>query len=792
MCAQERPSTPADLEVSGTVIDSLNKQPVELATVSISANGNILRSAATDHAGKFSFIIPGTGTYTIQVSFMGYRPNISEPLSGPKQIQIQLVRNAASLNQVIVTAKPPLVFNKGDKLIYNAGSDVSNKAGSATDVLRKVPLLTVSGDGEVRLRGSANIKVLLNGMPSGIIAKNLKEALKMIPASSIRSIEVITSPSAKYEAEGAAGIVNIITKRPVKGTNGNVDLATGNLEQSANATLNITREKFDYSFTLNTSRNNLRTVSALERTSFDQAQPAGVLYQQNDATQYDRGTYAGFSTVYRPDSSQKIGADLSYWGGSWPIKSSLYNRYVNAANPAEYNQRSNQAGNFDYYELSLHYQKKMKKKGQELDFKTLIARSGDRSDYTTTQFNLKGFNYFTEKGPNREKTWDNDMQVDYTHPLNAAGKNVLETGTRFTSTRASTSYDIYNNQADSGSERLVKIDARSDAMDYSQNIYAAYASLKFETADQWTFRAGMRFEGTALSSTFKNNRPSFSANFSNWVPSVLIAKKLNEHHELKLSYIERIRRPFIWDLNPYVNASDPRNLSSGNPQLRPEKTRTLEIGHTFMATSGLMLNSSIYYQANNDVIESFATIDGHGISLTTPRNIASGKRFGGNINSSIALTDKWTANGGLELYRGWFESPALITGNKGNFYAANINTSYNLPKNLTLQISGDCSNGFITLQGRNSAYWNYRLSVQKELFGKKANILVTFTNPFQETQTQRSYASAPTFRENISKNVYNRAFAVAFSWKFGSFKKQVNEEDRNTEEEARPARRGRF
>lgn len=787
--AQQKPSATPGQEVTGTVVDSLTKQPIELATVTLWVNEKAIRSAATDHAGKFSFTLYGASTYTINVSFIGYMPYLSSPLNGPQNIQVQLVSNATSLNHVIVSAKTPLLVNKGDKLIYNAGSDISNKAGSATDVLRKVPLLTVGGDGEVQLRGSANIKVLLNGMPSGIIAKNLKEALKMIPASSIKSIEVITSPSAKYEAEGAAGIINIITKKAVKGTNGNVDLAAGNLEQSANATLNIAGEKFDYSFTLNANRNKLRTVSALERTIFYNLQPAGVLYQQNDATQYDRGTYAGFSAAYRPDSSQKLGADLSYWGGSWPVKSTLYNRYVNGSNPVEYNQQSNQAGNFNYYELALNYQKKMRRKGQELDIRTMIARSADRSDYTTNQFNLKEFNYFTEKGPNHGTTWDNDIQADYTHPLNRAGKNVLETGARFARTSASTTYDIYNNQADSGSKQLVRIDARSDAMDYSQNIFAAYGSVKFETANEWTLRAGIRFEGTAINSTFKSNQPSFNTSFSNWVPSLLITKKLNEHHELKFSYTERIRRPFIWDLNPYVNASDPRNLTSGNPQLKPEKTKALEFGHNFNAPGGFMLNSSIYYQVNSDVIESFATVDGNGISLTTPRNIAAAKRLGGNINASINLANNWTANGGLELYRVWFKSPALAIANKGNFYSVNLNTAYKLPKNLTLQVSGDYSNGFITLQGRNSAYWSYRLSAQKAFFNNKASVLVTFNSPFPKVLNQRSYASAPTFQENISRNLYNRAFTVAFSWKFGSFKKLVNEEKLNSEDEAKQPRR---
>ncbi len=790
--AQGQMPSSTSSEITGIVLDSLTKRPIEMATVSLSANGKVLLSMSSDQSGKFNFQIQDNIVYTISVSFMSYHTYCSKPLTGTRQLVIMLTGNAAALGEVVVKAKTPPLQYKNDKLVYNAGTDISNKTGSATDVLRKVPLLTVGVDGEVKLRGNSNIKVLLNGMPSGMMAKNLKEALKIIPASSIKSIEVITSPSAKYEAEGAAGIINIITKKAVKGTSGSVDLSGGNLEQSANAVLSINREKFDYSFNLNTSRNQLRTVSTLERTSFINGQRSGSLYQQNDATQYDRGTSAGLSLNYRPDNSQKIGAYLSYWRGSWPAKNSSYNRLSDATSLSEYNQRSRQSGLFNYYELALNYQKKMNKKDQELTIKAMIGRSDDRSDYLTNRFNLSGSKNFTEKGPNTGKNWDSDIQADYSHPLSRAGKKLLETGVRFTRASSQTAYEVYNNQSNPGSEQLDRIGSRSDAMDYFRNIYSGYVSLKLEAGKQWTIRPGLRFEGTAINSTFKSNQLSFSATFSNWVPNILIAKKLNDHHEFRFNYTERIRRPFIWDLNPYVNASDPRNLISGNPQLRPEKTRMLELGHAYNANSNLMLNSSIYYQFTNDAIESFTTVNAQGISLTTPSNVASSRRLGCNINAALELNKDWSINGGLELYRVWFKSPVMYVSNNGNFYSVNLNSSYTLSKAVTLQLSADYSNGFVTLQGRNTAYWNYRISVQKEFLNKRASALLSFNNPFQRALLQSSYATAPSFSDNATNTLYSRAFSVAFSWKFGSVKKQIDEQQVRNEEGSAPRRRGKY
>ena len=250
---QDLTGNTAVIEIKGTVLDSANRKPIEIAIVSIWVDGKVIASAVTDQAGKFQLVTTEPAPKEILVSFIGYE-NYKSPLEGRSQtLEIQLRSKDLSLTEVVISGKKTLLQTSGDKMIYNASADISNKAGSASDVLRKVPLLTVGIDGEVKMRGNSNLKVLLNGMSSGIMAKNLKEALTMIPASSITSIEVITSPSAKYEAEGAAGVINIITKKNILGTSGNLNISGGNLEQSINASMNIARDKFDYSFNLNGS-----------------------------------------------------------------------------------------------------------------------------------------------------------------------------------------------------------------------------------------------------------------------------------------------------------------------------------------------------------------------------------------------------------------------------------------------------------------------------------------------------------------------------------------------------------
>ncbi|NJO92911.1 MAG: TonB-dependent receptor, partial [Chloroflexia bacterium] len=647
--------------------------------------------------------------------------------------------------------------------MYNAKADIGNKAGSATDVLRNTPMVTVEADGGIKLRGNSNIKVLINGLPSNIMAKNLKEALKSIPAGTIESIEVITTPSAKYEAEGAAGIINIITKKKSNGTTGSIDLATGNLEQSMNAEISVALEKFNYGLSVGLMKEKENIVSELNRTSFTKDIETGKLLQNSHITQRYMGSFIEFSANYQEDSTQNLGTSISYWNDKMPMNASLYNLYESKLNRFEYNQTSGQKNYFNLFGVSLNYQKKFKRKGQELQLIGQYSNIAEMSDYKTNQLNLAGQPYFTENGSNTGKNIDLSFQTDYSHPINKTGSCILETGIRYGRNSSASDYSVLNNV-------LNEDTSRTDNMNYFQNIYAAYLSLKLETKYKWIVRPGLRYEATQLNGDLKRNETSFKSAFDNWVPSILISKNIGEKHDIKLNYTERIRRPEIWDLNPYVNASDPRNLAYGNPHLRPEITRTVELGYTFSSSSGLNLTNCLFVNSNKNGIEYLSIVDSSGISRTTPQNIATVQRIGANTNFYMPINEKWFISSDIEIYHAWFESKALKIKNDANFYTISINSSFTLPADFTIHLSADYNNGLVYLQGKSSSYYTHRISIGKELFNNKANLTVNINNPFQSKQLQRNYLSAQTFYSKTSDWHYNRSFTVSFSWKFGDFK----------------------
>ena len=759
--------------IKGTVIDNTTHQPIEFANVVLFNNNKATMGTITSINGIFKFKDIKKGNYTLSISFMGYKTYYSKEITINKNENIDLnniylQEETGTISEVVIKSKRKLIKNNGDKLVYNAKADIGNKAGSATDVLRNTPMVTVEANGAIKLRGNSNIKVLINGLPSNIMAKNLKEALKTIPAGTIESIEVITTPSAKYEAEGSAGIINIITKKKNNGTNGSIDLTTGNLEQSMNAEISISKKKFNYSISSGLKKEKENIITELNRTSFTKGMETGKLFQKNNINQRHVSSFIELSTNYQADTTQSLGVSISYWKDNMPTKTNLYNQYESKHNKLEYNQNSKQKYYFDLFDISINYQKKFKRKGQELQLISQYSNIAEKSDYKTNQVNNGGQLYFTENGLNISKNNDLNFQADYSHPINKSGKSILETGIRYEKNSSTSNYSVFNNT-------LNKVTLRTDDMNYFQNIYAAYMSLKFETENNWVIRPGLRYEATQLNGNLKKELTSFKASFNNWVPSFLVSKNIGEKHGIRLNYTERIRRPEIWDLNPFINASDPRNLVYGNPLLRPEITKTVELGYNYNASSGLNLTNSLFFNSNKNGIEYLSIVDSSGISRTTPQNIATVQRIGANTNIYMPINEKWFISGDIEIYHVWFESKALKVKNDANFYSLSINSSYSLPADYTIQLSADYNNGFINLQGHSSSYYTYRFSIGKELFNNKANLTVSINNPFKNKQLQRNYLNTETFYSKTSDWHYNRSFTISFSWKIGNF--QTKERD---------------
>ncbi|GAB3777848.1 outer membrane beta-barrel family protein [Spirosoma horti] len=768
-------------KLTGSLTDSTTAKPVPFATAALMDGTKLITGTTTDGAG--AFVLPNipVGSYTLALSFVGYRTKrIPVTLTADQPVRqlgsILLMTEGKTLGEVTVAGQKALVEDKGDRLVYNAEKDISNAGGTAADVLRKVPTLSVDLDGNVQMRGNGNIKVLINGKPSAMMARNLADALRQMPANVIKSIEVITSPGAKYDAEGSAGVINIITKKALEGFNGSVNVTAGNLNRGVGTNLNLKRKKFGFSLSANgyqfrNIRESQSTRTTLMPVSDGTSQPLNILTQSSQADNTGTGGYGEMSADYDPDSTSHFNFAANVWGGYYPNNNSVINRLTSPTGDVLQAFRndirfSNPYGNG---QLDLGYTKTFKKPGQELSILTQFSRMPDNYFYDTDRYSLSDLLTYRQHSTNYSSNKEYTAQADYTHPFTINGAHdttniKLEVGLKAILRDIGSEYRV--TQSLDGRGDLLPDSSQSNDFNYTQRVYSSYTSLRVDNKRQWSLNAGARYEHTAIQSDFVTSQTKLFSQYNNLIPSVTLSKKIKTN-TFKISYTQRIQRPLVWYLNPWLNQSDPKNIQTGNPLLNPELSHATELAYSLSAKSGLSLNTALYWRLTNNAIEYLATVDAAGISTTKPQNIGQRKAYGLNVNISSQPTKDWSLNGGGDLRYVDLSSPALKQGNSGLVWNLNLNTSYKLPKNYTLQANGNYNSGWISLQGTNTGFYWHSLSAKHDILNKQASLTLGLNNPFYRGIAQTSRQSAPTFESESRFYMIRRSVRLTFEWRFG-------------------------
>ncbi len=762
----------------GTITDSTTRKAVPYATVAvINAEKKIQTGGTSDETGAFALDNIPAGVYQVLISFVGYQTktlaNASFTAERPTVDlgSVMLRPDSKNLKEVVVTAQRPLVEDKGDKLVYNAEVDATNTGGTAADVLRKVPMLMVDLDGNVKMRGSSNIKVLVNGKPSSIMARNLADALKQMPANIIKSVEVITSPGAKYDAEGSAGVINIITKKQLQGTNGTVNATGGNFNSSLGGNLNVKQGKIGLAASgdVYTFRN-IRESESIRTTLVD-GQPVNTLTQRSKADNSGTGGYGSLSFDYDPDSLNRLNFSANVWGGNFPNNSTLSNRLTNPSGQVLEDSRRDIAFRNPYGngEFNLGWTRSFKKPDKEFSFLSQYSYMPDNYYYTINQFQGSAERpSYLENTVNLSRNNEFTFQTDYVNPykLRDSANLRVEVGAK-TIQRFIGSESVIN-QSLSGLEQDYVFDpARSNEFSYIQRVFSGYGSLKFDTKRKWATTVGLRYERTLIDGDFITTNTRFSSQYGNFVPSLTISKTVNKKHTFKAAYTQRISRPMIWYLNPFKNYSDSKNVQTGNPYLRPELTHATEFSYSTFNDKGFSLNASTFWRQTNNSIEWLATVDANGVALTTPLNIGRNASYGLNMNVSAQPNKKMNVSVNAEMTYISLTSVALQQSNSGWVMGIGPDISYKLPKNYTIQLNAYVNNGYVSLQGINSGWYYYGMAAKKEFWDKKATLTLNVNNPFNRFVRITSQMSAPSFTSENRMAMVNRAVRLTFSYRFG-------------------------
>lgn len=752
--------------INGEVQDSSTSKPVEYAVIELlSLENKQVNGTIADENGKFSLPEVKTGKYKLKISFLGYKdkliPMIETTLKDPDlQLgKIKLNPQNVMIGEVQVVDQRSAIETQVDKIVFNVTNDPTLAGGDAQDVLRKVPMVSVDMDGNVALRGSQRVKILLNGKPSSMFSDNVGEALQMFPAEEIQKVEVLTSPGAKYDAEGTAGIINIVTRKSImEGLNGGISGFGGNRMENGNARIAYGKSRFGINARIG-SRYSLPTISSVEFFR-ENTTPAGKsTLTQNGNTDVSRyGVNGVVGAFYDINAFNSINTSFRVHGHGNKSDGTLTSVFSDPT--LNYIRTSTNHSN----DMALDWNGDYTKKFASNQDKKLIIAFQLENDFNKNK-NNKSFdiNKVGESNINNGLNREFTAQVDYTQPMSKTWK--IETGAK--SIFRNVTSDFTRTLNINGKDTIDA--ANSDVFHYTQNVYAAYLSTTIVLPGMLSVMPGLRFESTAIGGHYDIFNNKFSNNYNNFFPSVTIAKKFKNFSSVKLSYDSRISRPATSNINPYIDNTDPQNVNYGNPALKPELTNNYEIGYSKFF-KGSTLNFSLYYRDTRDVINSFMFIvDSSNVSNTTYKNIGTTQAYGFNAFASTTLWKIWELRGNVDLNQFEIKGTNLSENltNSGLKYRFSLGSNLRFAKSWIVEMWGFFNSPEFTLQGQNPSFSMFSIGLQKEFWNKKAKIGLRVANPFAPDRIFLTKYSGTNFSQSNKLSVPFRALGISFSYDFG-------------------------
>ncbi len=724
----------------GQVVDAANDSPVSFATTALLRDSTAVAAVAADAQGRFELSAEAAGDYRLQITMVGYNPE-TQPVTlrtAATDAGTIRLRQGVDIDQVTVTIQKPLVTADAEKTTYSVEDDPQAASSTLEEILRKVPQLTIDAEGNVKLNGQSDFKVLVNGRSSAMF-KNFKDVIRSMPASQIKKIEVITEPSMKYDAEGAGGIINIITARKeFDGYNGSLNYNTGldTRQQYGGASLSVQKGKFAASvqaFFFQMNRRNRPYTSESRRENFASEQQR---YHTSESTGYGKGhnEYVTLNLSYQPDTLNLVTLEGSLWTGAWKNSSDTRIRMSDAA-----------------------------------ETPTVAYDTHDYDNYPYTGFQV-GANYYNCRpiaGTNRLSAHALGIAVDIA--------------------AAHSHYWLWS-KADAGGRvryqnEIPWIDpvgfdptnmTKYDDLRQRQQIFSLYFGygLKFSKVSA---RAGVRMERTWNHADADNSREGiydYGNRLLNFIPYLSFTYKPRDGHNLSLSYTERLRRPSISMLSTYLDDSDPYNTSQGNPDLEASTTHTLSLKYNYFSPkwSGTFTLSG---HLSNDGISSWTSVDDQGVSHTTYSNNVRERTASARLSVNYSPSEKFSfalnGRGGYSHYR----LPQEEISTEEFTFDQNLNMNIALWKAATVSLGEGYNSGSANLGRKSGDYFYSYATLSQKFFDKKLQISVSCYNPFTKYQTYSSTAQTPTYRSQSRSRNHSRQFSIGAYWRFGKQNVQV-------------------
>jgi len=778
--AQGRPQV-SKIKITGKVIEKVSKQTLEYATLTFTnaKSPKPIAGGITNPKGEFDIdIIPGI--YDIKIEFISFKPiliknrNLSESTNLG---QIALEEDATQLNEVVVRAEKSSVEIKLDKKVYNVGQDMMVKGGTVSDVLDNVPSVSVDTEGNVSLRGSDNIRILIDGRPS--YAVNIAEALKQLPADAIDKVEVITNPSARYDAEGGSGLINIILKKGKnQGFNGTFIASTGIPEAyGLSANVNYKTEKLNYFTTLGYNR---RTNEGGGKTNSEYFNENGSIKNFLDEDRQTERIRDGFN---------------GRAGIEWTLAPNTF--WTNAINYENNTGENNDLINFKNYDASHIFTgatyrlntgnsnnenvsytsnliKNFNDKGHKLTIDASISKENDDSQSIIT-----GSNNFNNTLNNQIQK-QAQIQADYVLPMGEGSQ--FEAGYKG-------SFGDLNNEFYVLDDQGIRIENLSNTLVFKENINALYTQYGFKK-NKFSYLFGLRWEDTNIQVNLLDNNDFNTKKYNNFFPSAFVSYEISDQSNITTSYSKRLSRPRGRFMNPAVNYASNVNIFQGNPDLDPSLTNKFDFGY-IKRWEKITFNTSAYFEDTKDVFSFVRSpngdeVNGIPVILSRPINLGKEQKYGFEFSLNYNPFKKWRINSNFNFYNvkttgenSYRDTNGLLIvqnlDNQANNWFARISSKLTLPYKIDWQLNATYNGGQRTAQGKSLSMFGMNTAFSKDVLKDKATIAFNISDIFN-SRIMRYYTNLDNLTSYSEMRFRKRQFNLSFTYRFN---KPKGEKERN-------------
>ncbi|MES2332737.1 MAG: TonB-dependent receptor [Bacteroidota bacterium] len=769
--------------ILGVIADKASKSPIEFANVELlnNSDSSLIKGAITDNKGKFNFDQVKPGHYLLRYSFIGYEKTVIAVAVDKARInigtlQIALVVNP--VNNVTVTSTRSLLNTSIDRKSYDVTKDIMAQSGTASDVLKNIPSVEVDIEGNVSLRGSGDVMILINGRTSPLLVKmNKAEVLQQFPANTIERIEVITNPSARYKPDGTSGIINIVLKKNIKGGwNGTVTGNAGNRDRyNTSATLNYKPGKLNVFGNYGIRKDDRLRSNTISREYFNPATNAltGYYTENGNATTRPLTHLATLGFTYAPDKNSSFGLSGNYSNRDQEMnqvntkifsdKNHNYTSYFDRIRLMPNNEKEKDATAF--WEHNFPGEDHMLR----VEFNVASSKENEYNYYRNV-YHFPGTNTTLDKNQIYQGDDQQQLTIDYSHTISESAK--LEAG--YSGSFNQQDFNFYNEYYDFSSTKFVVDKARTNQFLFNQAIHALYGTYQ-KNYEKFGYSLGLRLEESIIKGYQVTRDTTIKNDYLKIYPTLHLAYEINEKAQWQLNYSRRVHRPEGDEINPFPEYQDPYNVRAGNAKLLPEIIHSVEFGYKWQ-NKAFSFVPSLYYRYKQNGFTQVTVPVNDSVLLTTQQNLSNDQSAGLELIFSAKAGGFFSSNLSANVFYnqinadnlGYFDKKTIIS------FSTNFNGSFTFTPNTMMQISANYRSARLTPQGKNYPSFVLNTGIRQDLFKKKVSVILAISDLFKSLQ-QESELNTPYLKQTSIGKRDAQIIYLGISYRFGKLIKKAED-----------------